>query len=66
MLQYAKGGFLGLSKSWGCRAAIDDNSNFAGPTMQLVGMHGKPVFVHVAVSSREKDGEPMHVVRMAR
>ncbi|KAG2426216.1 hypothetical protein HXX76_013197 [Chlamydomonas incerta] len=36
------------------------------PTMRLVGLHGRPVFVRVAVHSREEGGEPLHVVRMAR
>ncbi|GIL82542.1 hypothetical protein Vretifemale_11366 [Volvox reticuliferus] len=64
--KYVKGGSPNLSGLWGCRAAVKDDSTFAGPTMKLVGMHGKPVYVHMAVSSREEDGEPMHVVRMAR
>ncbi|GLC74510.1 hypothetical protein PLESTF_001521700 [Pleodorina starrii] len=64
--KYVKGGCPMLSGAWGCRAAVDDSSSFVGPTMRLIGMHGKPVYVHVAVSSREAEGEPMHVVRMAR
>jgi hypothetical protein len=64
--KYVKGGSANLSAAWGCRVPIDDNSAFLGPTMKLVGMHGKPVYVHVAVSSSEVDNEPLHVVRMAR
>ena len=60
------GGSSALANAWGCRAVLDDCSNSAGPTMYLMGMHGKPVYVHVAVSSREEEGEIMHVVRMAR
>eukprot|EP00198_Chlamydomonas_reinhardtii_P006675 XP_001696011.1 flagella associated membrane protein [Chlamydomonas reinhardtii] len=64
-----------LSGMWGCHggrtAGVDDGSPAAGgrlfrPTMRLVGLHGRPVFVRVAVHSREEGGEPLHVVRMAR
>eukprot|EP00198_Chlamydomonas_reinhardtii_P009477 XP_001698814.1 predicted protein [Chlamydomonas reinhardtii] len=39
-----------------------------GPTMKLVGTHGRPVFVHVGVVSREVSGggDALHVVRMSR
>ncbi|KAG2439095.1 hypothetical protein HYH02_006619 [Chlamydomonas schloesseri] len=39
-----------------------------GPTMKLVGTHGRPVFVHVGVVSREAagGGDALHVVRMSR
>ena len=64
-----------LSGMWGCHggrtAGSDDSGPAAGgrlfrPTMRLVGLHGRPVFVRVAVHSREEGGEPLHVVRMAR
>ncbi len=63
-----------LSGMWGChggRTAGADDAAAAGgrpfrPTMRLVGLHGRPVFVRVAVHSREEGGEPLHVVRMAR
>ncbi|GIL42523.1 hypothetical protein Vafri_484 [Volvox africanus] len=64
--KYVKSRSPNLSGLWGCRAAVDDCNGFTGPTMKLVGMHGKPVYVHVDVSSREEDGEPVHIVRMAR
>ncbi|KAG2495798.1 hypothetical protein HYH03_006041 [Edaphochlamys debaryana] len=59
---------LQLATAWGCQTAIpsDGSAGGAGPTMRLVGLHGKPVFVWVAVMSREVGGEPVHVVRMAR
>ncbi|KAG2426217.1 hypothetical protein HXX76_013198 [Chlamydomonas incerta] len=69
-----------LSGIWGCHggrtaAAEDTAVSVSGPaaggrvfrpTMRLVGLHGRPVFVRVAVHSREEGGEPLHVVRMAR
>ncbi|KAG2426220.1 hypothetical protein HXX76_013200 [Chlamydomonas incerta] len=69
-----------LSGMWGCHggrtaAAEDTAVSVSGPaaggrvfrpTMRLVGLHGRPVFVRVAVHSREEGGEPQHVVRMAR
>ncbi|KAG2426213.1 hypothetical protein HXX76_013194 [Chlamydomonas incerta] len=69
-----------LSGMWGCHggrtAAAEDSAVSGGgpaaggrvfrPTMRLVGLHGRPVFVRVAVHSREEGGEPLHVVRMAR
>ncbi|KAG2488727.1 hypothetical protein HYH03_012727 [Edaphochlamys debaryana] len=45
---------------------LDSSGGGSGPTMRLVGLHGKPVFVRAAVMSREVGGEPVHVVRMAR
>ncbi|KAG2436029.1 hypothetical protein HYH02_011741 [Chlamydomonas schloesseri] len=65
-----------LSGMWGCHggrtAGAEDGAMAAAgggpfrPTMRLVGLHGRPVFVRVAVHSREEGGEPLHVVRMAR
>ncbi|KAG2488728.1 hypothetical protein HYH03_012728 [Edaphochlamys debaryana] len=59
---------LQLTTAWGCQTAIplDSSGGGSGPTMRLVGLHGKPVFVRAAVMSREVGGEPVHVVRMAR
>ncbi|EFJ51253.1 hypothetical protein VOLCADRAFT_87875 [Volvox carteri f. nagariensis] len=64
--KYVKDGAPNLSGLWGCRAVPEEGSNAVGPTMQLVGAHGKPVYVHVAVSSRDNQGEISHVVRMTR
>ncbi|GIM07919.1 hypothetical protein Vretimale_11958 [Volvox reticuliferus] len=64
--KYIKGGAPGLSGAWGCRAVAEESGNAIGPTMQLVGVHGKPVYVHVTVSSRDNQGEVTHVVRMNR
>ncbi|KAG2488731.1 hypothetical protein HYH03_012730 [Edaphochlamys debaryana] len=59
---------LQLTTAWGCQTAIplDSSGGGSGPTMRLVGLHGKPVFVRAVVMSREVGGEPVHVVRMAR
>ncbi|KAG2492486.1 hypothetical protein HYH03_009151 [Edaphochlamys debaryana] len=36
------------------------------PTMRLVGQGGQPVYVRVAVNTREEGGDSVYVVRMAR
>ncbi|GLI70677.1 hypothetical protein VaNZ11_015617 [Volvox africanus] len=64
--KYIKGGAPDLSGAWGCRAIAEESGSAVGPTMQLVGVHGKPVYVHVTVSSRDNQGEISHVVRMNR
>lgn len=58
---------LGLNPQTNVQAS-GSRSLALGPTMKLVGTHGRPVFVHVGVVSREVSGggDALHVVRMSR
>ncbi|PNW76483.1 hypothetical protein CHLRE_11g467629v5 [Chlamydomonas reinhardtii] len=64
----APGGSCPAGGGGGPLQASGSRSLALGPTMKLVGTHGRPVFVHVGVVSREVSGggDALHVVRMSR